>query len=138
RAVLQFITDGTDKLYYRTFNSSQGEFAFEKSGSINEGKNDYAIWKGMNWQLHIEEYLPRAVARERYVPVNLRPGLEQAAGIVPAIRCRLSVGKDSKEFWLGQTGGGTTDVTVAGENYTIGYNVKRIELGFDIKLLRAE
>jgi cytochrome c biogenesis protein ResB len=91
----------------------------------------------MKFQVQISEYLPRAVARPRYVPENLRPGLEPAGGITPAARCLLTVGKDKKEFWVGQTDNGVTDVTVGGESFRVGYNVRALDLGFEIKLLRA-
>jgi hypothetical protein len=137
RGVLQFITGPGDKLYYRSFNSSSGIFTFEKAGEVGPGEQSFPIWKGMNWQVQISEYLPRAVARPRYVPENLRPGLEATGGITPAVRCLLTVGKDKKEFWVGQTDHSATDVSVGGESFKVGYNVRALDLGFEIKLLRA-
>jgi cytochrome c biogenesis protein ResB len=71
------------------------------------------------------------------VPEDLRPGLEPGGGITPAIRCALTKGKERREFWVGQTDNNATDVSVGGETFRIGYNVHTIDLGFEIKLLRA-
>jgi hypothetical protein len=54
----------------------------------------------------------------------------------------LKVGRDSKEFWLWRNEEGSrkglTEVTVGKETYQVGYNIHRIDLGFQVKLLRAE
>jgi hypothetical protein len=92
----------------------------------------------MNWRFQVPEYLPQAVVKARYVPVDLRPGLDKVEGIKPAVRCKLTVGKEAEEFWLGQTEGGMTPVVVGDEEFLIGYNDQPIELGFELKLLRAE
>jgi hypothetical protein len=139
RGVLQFVIGPDDKLYYRSFNSHKGEFRFEKSGEATPGSNN-DIWKGMNWQFRVNELLPRAALRDRYTPENYRPGQEMVPGVVPALRCRLTVGKESKEFWVGQTqtDSPSTEVTVAGETIQFGYCMHSFDLGFQLKLLRAE
>jgi hypothetical protein len=142
RGVLQFIKGPGEKLYYRSFNSSSGVFTFEKSGEVGPGQRNFSIWKGMDWQVQIHDYLPRAVARPRYVPENLRPGLESAV-FTPAIRCLLTLGKDQKEFWVsqpywaGQSDNEAAVVKVGGESFRVSYNGRALELGFEIKLLRA-
>src|SRR5262249_16212490 len=124
-------------LYFRSFNKSSGDFAFEKSADVKE-KASVPIWKGMNWQFTVSEFLPRAIAKERFVPVNLRPGLEGVPGVVPALRCQLTTDKGKDRFWLAQRDSGSTTVTIGGETYQIGYNTHAINVGFDVKLLRAE
>jgi cytochrome c biogenesis protein ResB len=92
----------------------------------------------MKWEFQITEFLPQAIVKSRFVPLDLRPGLE-VAGVQPAIRCRLTAGKDSKEFWVGWTDDGyTAQESVGGEEFRIGYNTVASDLGFEIKLLRAE
>jgi hypothetical protein len=137
RGVLQFTAGEDGKLYYRSFNSHDGGFHYEKSGAVATGEPT-PIWKGMDWKFRVSEFLPTAVLKERYVPLNLRPGQEDVPGVVPAIRCRLSVGKDAKEFWLGQTDASSRDVSVGGESFQVAYNTQSFDVGFTTKLLRAE
>jgi hypothetical protein len=138
RALLQVGIGQGEQLYFRSFNSSKGEFAFEKAGLATKG-DEQSIWGGMNWKFKVEEYLPRAVGEPWFKPLSLRPGLEDKGGqIKAAVRCRLHQGKDAKDFWVGRTEKSTTRVTVAGEEFEIGYNDAISDLGFEIKLLRAE
>jgi hypothetical protein len=135
--MLQFTATENGKLYYRSFRSNRGEnFHFEKSGEATRG-GTYPIWSGMNWKFGVVEYLPQAVAEHRPTPVNLRPGSEREDA-PPAVRCVLRDGKDEKEFWLVETNGSTKPVKVGGKTYRVGFHVKTIDMGCEIKLLRAE
>ncbi len=139
RAVLQFVAGENDKLYYRSFNSSPGEFQFERTGTVEQVRQRYPIWKGMNWEFQVNEFLPRAVAKDRWVPKDLRPGLEDVAGVSQVVRCRLSVNKDtSEEFWVGRDDRHPETISVGGERFSVAYRMETLPLGFELKLLRAE
>src|SRR5262249_9343414 len=137
--LLQFLGDENGTLHYRSFSSASREgFGFEKAGVINPVEPEsYPIWQGMNFQLQVTEYLPRAVARPRSVPVNQRPGLERE-DLPAAIRCRLTTANESREFWVGKSDSGLTPVAVGGEEFQVGYNVKFQPLDFELRLVRAE
>lgn len=138
RAVLQFVTGSDGKLYYRSFHSSSLEgFQFERSGEAQKGPDEYPIWKGMNWQFTVKEFLPRAIDKPDYKPENARPGLERE-DLHPVLRCRLSVGKEAKEFWVNKTDGSTTPVKVGNEEFAVGFNVHTEDIGIELRLLRAE
>ncbi len=146
--LLQFVQCEEDgKLYYRSFNSKQGDFLKEDSGPV-KGKRTHPIWGAMNWKFRVLEYIPRAVRKPRYVPADLKPGSE-VAGYSPAIVARLTVRKDgkeeSKEVWLQQSGNMLvhpdrflTKVPFGDKVYEVGYSVQFRELPFELKLLRAE
>jgi hypothetical protein len=137
RGVLQFAVGTDNTLYYRSFTSSGGPFRFESSGVADPDKGFYSIWEGMNWEFKVLEYLPNAYRKDRYVPVDARPGL-QTERLSPALRCRLINGdKQSDEFWLLQSGK-AVPVKFGNETFEFSYGVKTQPLDFDIKLLRAE
>jgi hypothetical protein len=139
RAVLQFVAGDDDKLYYRSFNSHKGEFAFETAGRIDDLSEEHDIWKGMNWKFRVNEFLPRAAFRPRWVPQNLRPGLEDVPGVTQAIRCRITAGKDaSEEFWVGRDEHPPKEVAVGNERFQVSYQMETFPLGFEMKLLRAD
>jgi hypothetical protein len=138
RGLLQFLTDEHDHLLFRSFSSaSLGGFGLEQVGQVTPGQENYPVWKGMGFQMQVTEFLPKAANRTRFVPVNERPGLERA-DLTAAIRCRMSAGNESKEFWVGKSDGGMTKVSVGGEEYQVGYNSRYDKLDFEMKLLRAE
>jgi hypothetical protein len=56
----------------------------------------------------------------------------------PALRCRLSRGRDATEFWVGKTEGGFLPVELRGEEFLVSYQPAILPLGFTITLARAE
>jgi len=139
RALLQLAKDDQGKLYFRSFHTDRmGTFVFEKSGEAVKGNEAYDIWTGMNWKFRVADYLPQAMPEDNYVPVDLRPGSERE-GFTPAIRCKITVpGKKPEEVPIAQTVGGFTPVKIDDKTLEIGYHVKTEDLGFSLKLLRAE
>jgi hypothetical protein len=138
RGILQFAVDTSGKLYYRSFHTSTASgFAFEGSGPVQAG-NAYPIWKGMNWEFRVKEYLPQAIAKTRYIPQDARPGLQKEPVLTPVIRCQLKNGSAaSDEFWVSQNGP-SSRVELGHSVYDIRYGTLEQPLGFDFKLLRAE
>jgi hypothetical protein len=139
RGVLQFIQGEDQKLYYRSFANRDQGFDVESAGTVAEKEDPIPIWSKMQWKFRILEYLPHAREEERYLPVYLPPGKESEEDKVRylgAIQCRLTAGKDTYEFWVGQLT--SRPVTVGGNHYTVQFTNKRKNLGFQIKLERAE
>lgn len=140
RALLQFVTAPDGTLSYRSYSSSKGPFALENHGSAEPGPA-YPIWQatGMGWKFRISQYLPRAADGLWLIPEDRRPGFEDPTGQVkPAVRCRMHAGSESREFWLGRTEKDLTPVRVGGREFAVGFNEQRGDLGFEVKLLRAE
>lgn len=135
RGLLQFATCGDDKLYYRSLHGDP--FRFETSGEASAEQGFYPIWKNMGFQFHVREYLPHAVKKPRYVPVEARPGF-LSDRLSAALRCRLSVGdRPGEEFWVSE-GAGAAIGHVGKQAYEVTYGVRSRPLDFEIKLLRAE
>jgi hypothetical protein len=144
RGVLQFAQGEDGKLYYRSFNSSQaGGFNLETSGEVRSGGGQ-PVWGGMAWRFRVLDHLPHAALKERFVPVQVKPGKDQPGSNLPgAILCRLSVdrGKTAEEFWLGQQLNFKPSpriITVGGQHFAVAYNMRTRDLDFDVKLERAE
>jgi hypothetical protein len=143
--LLQFVQDEDDgQLYYRSFHSRTGSFLLENAGKVEKNHGAYPIWSGMAWKFLVVDQVRRAMHRNRFVPADLRPGVERS-GYAPGVRARLTAGGKSADFWLQQTGNLLvspdellTPVTVGGETYRIGYSIQLRELPFELKLLRAE
>lgn len=138
RSVLQFVVDAEGRLFYRSYSSTRGAFAFQGAGEAAKGADEVSIWDpAAGWKFRVVELLPRAVADDWFIPEDRRPGLQDAV-VKPAIRCRVTVGRDSKEVWVGQTEADGTAVSVGGQALRVGLNERRTDLGFQVKLLRGE
>lgn len=162
RAILQFACDADGAFHYRAFNSGAkpkpgepeppadematntpagpvtgGQFGFEKGGKLPEADERLIVWGAMRWELRVPKRIARAV--ETIEPVNRRPGLEHPE-FYAAVRCRLTVGRESKEFTVGRRRAGTffEPVEVAGERLQVAFSRKTVKLPFQVKLLRAE
>jgi len=137
RGILQFAVDDADKLYYRSFHTSTASgFAFEGSGSV---ANDtaYPIWKGMNWEFQVAEYLAHAAPDVRFLPTDARPGL-QKPGLTPVLRCRIrDASQSSQEFWV-PLNNKASPVKIGDRTFDVSYTFVKRPLDFEIKLLRAE
>jgi hypothetical protein len=140
RSLLQFAVGPDDRLYYRSFSSVSGQFALDKSGEVKKDDTWVSIWAAAaEWKFRLLEYLPQAVAEPWFIPEDRRAGLEdQKQMLKPAVRCRLHVGNDTKDFWVGRSENGTARVSAGGRHFDVGFNDNRSDLGFEVKLLRAE
>jgi hypothetical protein len=137
RGLLQFAVDDADKLYYRSFHAGTASgFAFESSGVV-ENDRAYPIWKGMNWEFRVTEYLAHAAHDVRFVPTDARPGL-QKPGLSPVLRCRIHDARQSSdEFWVALNSK-PTPVKIGDRAFDVSYDFLKRPLDFEIKLLRAE
>jgi hypothetical protein len=136
KAVLQLVTGRDAKIYYRAFNSHEGPFQFEKSGTVAKGGPRQHIWGGMSWKFDVEDFVPEATGPGYFQPENRRLGLEDEQ-TSPGIRCKLTLGKDSKTFWLLRSGS-TQAVRVGDQVFRLSYRPLERPLPFEITLQRAE
>src|SRR5262249_16562621 len=130
RSLLQLIVAPNDQLLYRSFSTAAaGKFAFDREGELLKDQ-DYPIWsQAVGWKLKLAEFLPAAVSDIWYRPEDRRAGLEdQEMKLKPAIRCRLHVGNESKEFWIGKTEDKLKQVSLGGRDYSFGFNDSRMDL----------
>jgi hypothetical protein len=143
--VFQFI-EGTDgQLFFRTFTRDKEakNFILEEAGPVDvENQKEQAIWHKMGWRFRVLEYFPRAEYVDdirAYKPVPVLPGKEtekERQMYRTVAFCRLTKGADKQEFWL--TRGSGKKVTVGDRSYMIRYDNKVRNVGFTVKLERAE
>lgn len=157
RGVLQFVQTDDKKLYYRSFSSRTGGFQFEKSGRVERLHEPIEVWSGMKWSFRVREHLPLATAKLRYVPEDVRPGLENDA-LEGVVNCRITVQKRDKSgqrrefaetFQLRQARlqnrsvrnvvvQGEIDGTPFEERFLLTLETRRVPLNFEVILQRAE
>lgn len=140
RAVLQFATGADGRLSFRSYRGSKGQaLAFETSGNVEPGAAApwQRIWAGMDWQFRVITFLPRAAAGLNCILAD-RPASVLGDVEIPAIYCRLNHGRATSEFWLTRGDGEMLTLNAGGEPFEIGYYASRIDLGFELSLLRAE
>lgn len=156
KALLQFVVTDKGQLYFRSFSSRTGPIQLEHQGRVESETQQYDIWGGMKWRFRVEQFLSQAIAKDRYIPVAARPGLDRRQGsdpLEPMLEGKVSVdkrnraGKIERFFQTFQLPQGTaTEVSLQGEvdgvrfrdDFVIGFNFKREKLDFELKLLRAE
>jgi hypothetical protein len=145
RGILQFLTDGAGKLYYRAFHfdAVAGAAVKESSGPVAADGTRYPIWQKMNWEFAVADgqYFPRAAKGEVYIPVNRRPGLERSEKetLQPAVRLKVTLKGEEKEVVVPHTREGFfTSTTVSGDKVQVGFFSRKYEFPFSIRLLRAE
>jgi hypothetical protein len=140
RGVLEFVTEG-GRLYFRSFTSlrgSGGSSAFETAGEAEPGENNWQrIWSGMDWRFRVTTFLPRAKAGLHCTLAGRSANAVDDSGS-PAVRCRLTNKSASSDFWLARTDGDWSSGSIGGERFEIGYHATRIDLGFEVTMLRAE
>lgn len=138
--VLQFVDVPGEGLYYRAINRRDGKPNIDSAGPVRRGA-EVPVWKKeMGWRFTLLEHLENARPDERYTPGEVKPGKMPADDdrtvYTPAILCRLSADKEHNDFWLPLQG--TREVQTGKRGYKVQFDYKYKELGFSIKLLRAE
>jgi hypothetical protein len=137
RGALQLVRVGKE-VYYRSFTHQDQGFLLEKAGKATP-REEISIWARMEGRFRLMTDLPHASAEPHYVPAPVAPGKatdEDKARYQAAAHCRLTVGGSSREVWISHQGSRSVDV--AGRRFRIDYDIKRKDLGFEIKLERAE
>jgi ResB-like family len=138
--VLQFVQTEAGALHYRSFITRNNRPVLEKAGPVSVGESPVAIWDRMQWKFRVQEHLTNAVAEPRYTPAPVFPGKETEEDKMryqAAIKCRIAIGKDAREFWV-PFPSQSPIIDVAGRRFSVQYTYKQIPLKFEIKLERAE
>ena len=85
-------------------------------------------WKGIS--LEVAEYIPKAEKELVFTPL---PNISEQDGAVSAVRLAISGGGEKHVVWLRL--GTPETVKLNGEPYLVAYTMKRIPLGFKLKLV---
>lgn len=146
RGVLQFVYDDSgENLFYRAFvrretEDKKQEMVLDGAGEVDtKSRTSYPLWGKMQWSFSVLEYLPKAIAKTRYLSVNINPGSETEEDKIKypsAIYCRLTTGGSNKEFYIQKESART--ITVGDDVYKVRYTYKEHELPFQLKLEKAE
>jgi hypothetical protein len=137
RGNLQFLHAPDGTVYYRVF----GRDGLQQKGQSLDPKDrdkTYPCWTVMNFRFRITDYLPRAVAKRRVVPLERRPGFQNEE-LLPAVRCALVRDGQSSEDFLVRLGSSVPEkVRVGGEWYLVQYGRGSLEMDFSLTLKRAQ
>lgn len=134
---VEVLGTGDGKLHYRVF----GREGFRVAAELKKGETvqAFAGGGGMSGRLRVDDFLPSAQEKLIYVPANLPVG--QKGNGLPAIRAKMSVDGQDKEFWVRRS----PDlkplfqaVKFGSDVYEVAYDVDRKDLDFEIKLVDFE
>jgi hypothetical protein len=137
RGLLQFVLGDDGRLYYRSFTGA--DFVRELSGSAMPGGDFVPFWQKMGGKFRIPEFLPSATRQDRYYAAPVTPGKEtqdEKNQYKAAIHFRITDGKDKYEGWLRRST--RRKVDFKGRTFEVTFGDKNKNLGFTIKLARAE
>lgn len=128
---------GTNKLYYRIF----GREGFRSAAELKLGETVMAFsgGGGMAGKLRVDAFLPAGSEELTYIAANLPVG-QKGQGL-PAAKCVLKVGNDSKEFWIRRSPDLNPlyqPVRVGTDLYEVAFDIDRLDLDFEIKLVDFE
>lgn len=134
---VEVLAAGENKLYYRVF----GREGFRTAAELKKGETVTAFsgGGGMAGKLRVDEFIPSASEKLTYVPANLPVG-QKGQGL-PAIKCLMTVGGESKEFWVRRSPDLKAlyqPVRIGSDIYEVAYDVDRLDLDFEIKLVDFE
>src|SRR5262249_38863822 len=97
---LQLLKLPDGKVYYRVW----GKDGLRQKGTeldTSDTASAHALpWQPMNMTFQVLAWLPRAAPREHVLPRPVRPGSEPSERLHPALRCALTSGGETKEFWV--------------------------------------
>jgi ResB-like family len=90
--------------------------------------------------LTVKNFYPHAEdsphSREGLVPRNVRPGAEAPAWLAPALRCRLTVAGQGRDFWVGMYRG-SAKVSIDDDLYLVRYRPDTRPVDFTLTLQRT-
>ncbi len=134
--VLQFLQTPDLRLWYRVY----GKDGLRQTGRemvISDNSPPISLpWQAMAMQFQVTNYIPQAVKRPSVVPKRERPGTENAEGMLPALRCTLTVDGKSQEFWV-RLSRQATRVQLGKALYLVRYRNATQEADFALTLKRA-
>ncbi|GIW79316.1 MAG: hypothetical protein KatS3mg105_1123 [Gemmatales bacterium] len=134
---LQILHSPDDSFYYRVF----GKDGLMQPGTrldVHQRNKPIKLpWKRMDMSFEIAACLDRAVRANSFVPKYLRPGTDGSTqGLQPAIRCRLTEGKHSADFWL-RLSRKPVHIRLGDNDYLVRYTFMKQKAGFQLQLKEA-
>ena len=93
----------------------------------------------MAGKLRVDDFLPSGSEKLIYVPANLPVG--QKGNGLPAIQCKMTVAGTTKDFWVRRSPDLKPlyqPVRLGTDLYEVAYDVDRMDLDFEIKLVNFE
>lgn len=134
---VEVLGTGDGKLYYRVF----GREGFRKAAELKKGETIEAFsgGGGMAGKLRVDDFLPSGSEKLTYVPANLPVG--QKGNGLPAIQCKMTVAGTTKDFWVRRSPDLKPlyqPVRLGSDLYEVAYDVDRMDLDFEIKLVNFE
>ena len=134
---VEVLGTGDGKLHYRVF----GREGFRTAAELKKGETVQAFsgGGGMAGKLRVDNFLPSGQEKLSYIAANLPVG-QKGQGL-PAIQAKLSVGDQTKEFWVRRSPDLKPlyqPVRLGSDLYEVAYDVDRKELDFQIKLVNFE
>ena len=91
----------------------------------------------MGWKFKVTKFYPEALPGPMFEPMRGPPASDEA-DVVAALKCRITRGAAERAFWLGKSQQGGIPVDVGGEPFWIGYNPVHHDLGFSLRLVKAD
>ncbi|MFQ5729689.1 MAG: cytochrome c biogenesis protein ResB [Waddliaceae bacterium] len=98
------------------------------TGEVAVGQDVETGWMDLN--LHVSEFFPHSETEFNFIP---RPNTSDQEGLASAIRLKIGEGDEKEEVWLHQ--GKHKVVRLGDKKYTLTYSLKRIPMGFKLKLV---
>ncbi len=107
-ARVQFVYEAeTRKLHFRTFVRAKGEgtpYSLKNKGLLETDGSDHRLGGGkMQWVFRVPTFYDHASKEPAYRAVAILPGRAKESDLrkyPKAIKCRLTVGSETKEFWV--------------------------------------
>ena len=133
---LQFLKLPDGRIFYRVY----GKDGLRQKGTPLDpsDRTAHALpWQPMNMNFEVLTWLPRAVPREHVRPRHVRPGSELSERLDPALRCTLTSGGQSKEFWV-RLSRAATQVSIGKEAFFVRYRQDSRPVDFALTLKKAQ
>ncbi len=134
---VEVLGTGDGKLYYRVF----GREGFRTAAELKKGETiqAFAGGGGMTGKLRVDDFLPSGQEKLVYLPANLPVG--QKGNGLAAIHAKMTANGQEKDFWIRRSPDLKPlyqSVRFGGDVYEVAYDMDRLDLDFEIKLVDFE
>ncbi|MGF1579360.1 MAG: cytochrome c biogenesis protein ResB [Gemmataceae bacterium] len=152
-ALVQFVYDqNTKQPYYRTFVRDKGNgtpYSLKNAGQLNTDASEHRLGGGkMKWVFRVPTFYEHASKEPTFRAVAILPGQAKETDMrkyPKAIRCRLTVGEEKKEFWVKryearleqQPEHEVIDTGSGRKLYSVTFGNKTHDVGFQVQLVEA-
>jgi hypothetical protein len=134
---VQFAHTPDGKIFYRAW----GRDGLRQKGTpldVDDTERVHRLpWQPMQMRFQVAGFLPRAVAREGFLPRQVRPGAETSDKLDPGLRCTLTVGQHTEEFSL-RLSRRAVQVRVGQEIFFVRYHMDDQPVDFALTLKHAQ